>query len=146
MVYSYRWYLKIQDGKIVIVTGNWVLQEVFAPEDSEIQLRDDAIIFKRREVEGLKHELPFKNYVIERYNPPVEELQELKLVGDVERNLLRCFYDIFSDYILTERSKLWKKERRAFSLDYWKDKYKEYADVLDSVDWSLILPVLPTEK
>ena len=144
MVYSHQWYLKIQDGKIVIVTGNWVLKEVFAPGDNEIQLIQDAIIFKRQEVEGLYHELPFKNYKIDRYTPSIEELQSKGLIGGVERNLLSCLFDIINDYIMAKQKIF--SGRKPFNLDYWLEKYKEYADVLSGIDWLEALSKVPIEK
>lgn len=145
MVYSHQWRFRIKDGKVIIVTGNqYGGEKQFAPGDNEIQLRQDAIIFKRQEVEGLYHELPFKNYKIERYTPSIEELQSNGLIGGVERNLRSCLFDIINDYIMAKQKIF--SGRKPFNLDYWLEKYKEYADVLSGIDWLEALSKVPIEK
>lgn len=147
MILSFSWRLKIIDGKAVLATGHWFWGETFfAPDDNEIELRNDCIIFKRQEAENFFHELKFKYYEIRSYNPTIEELQKAGAVGEVERSLLSCLYDIISDYLLSDRAVVWKVKRRPFDIEYWKEKYKEYADILNSVDWSVILSSVPIKK
>jgi len=144
MIYSHCWRFRVLDGKIVIVTGNWMKEEVFEPADNEIQLRADCIVFKRHETEGLYHELPFKNYKIDRYTPSIEEMQSKGMVGRVERNLRSCLYDIVHDYIMSKQTIF--VGRPPFNLDYWLNKYKEYSTVLESIDWLDALSVVPVKK
>ena len=145
MVYSPVWRFDIRDGKVVIVTGNYLCGEsIFQPEDSEIQLRQNAIVFKRHEADDLYHELPFKNHKIDRYTPSIEELQNLGLLGGVDRTLLSCLRDIIHDYIMSKQKVF--VNRPPFNLDYWLEKYKEYSDVLNSIDLSEALEVVPIKK
>lgn len=137
MINCREWTLVVKDERVAIKSG----VATYFPEDKDITILNNAIQFIYK---GLKYEILFEDYVIERYTQTLEKLQRAGILGFIQPSILNYVYDLFALHQLSHVEVLVDKPE--CNPQELLKQYQEYRETLEKVNWDYILSLVEVTK